>query len=401
MNRRKTIIGKGIVWIVALMLCVSMVFALGVRPVKTNLDFQEHYEGKFKIVNNDHKDMKVKLYVEGDLENYITLSQTEIEFKSSEEMKTIQFTMNLVEEELMPGKLEGRIIMEEQLYTKSTAKGYVAANLKLTHKVFVNLPYPEKYIEAKIDVKETDNEVDLITTVKNLGSTDLDEVKPRVDVFSGNEKIASYDNPSEQLTVNEEHSFRNYVRKEKLGIGEFKVLSTVNYAEYTLELIEAFTVGNPLINIVRYDKYFVQEKINELIVEIKSEWNTLIEGIYLEVFAFKDSKQIFSSKTTSFDLGPYEQRKVTSYFDTRGLELGDYDMNLVLHYGNETVVERYEASILDEKAYLSKSGRSPITYLLATVIVLLILVVILLAYFALGTNKRFKYSLSNKRNIKR
>jgi hypothetical protein len=378
-----------------------MAFALGVRPVKTTIDFQEHYDGKFRIVNNDHKDMEVKLYVEGDLKNYITLQQTELEFTSSEEMKTVPFTLNLVEEELMPGKVEGTIIIEEVLYTKSTADGYVAANLKLNHKVYVNVPYPETYLEAEIDVEEKDNEVDVITTVRNMGSLDIDEVKPRVDVFSGNEKIASYDNPPEQLVVNEEHSFRNYVEKEKLGIGEFKVLSTINYAEYTLELIEAFTVGNPMINIIRYDKYFIQERINELVVEIKSEWNALIEGIYLEVFAFKNSKEVFSTKTTSFDLGPYEQRKVTSYFDTRGLELGDYDMSLVLHYGNETVVESYEASILDEAAYLSRLGRSPLTYLLITVVVLLILVVILLGYFALGTNKRFKYSLSNKRRIKR
>ncbi|MBW2980532.1 hypothetical protein KY360_03885 [Candidatus Woesearchaeota archaeon] len=389
MNRAKTIkMGKGIIWVVILLLTLNIAFALGIRPVKTELDFQQHYEGSFKVVNNDHKALRVRIYAEGDLKDFISLPQKELEFSSSEEIKTVQFSLELSEKQLPPGRVEGRIIVEEELYSLDRDDGYVAANLKIAHKVHVDVPFPEKYIEAKVEVDEQEEGVGLITSVKNLGTQDLEEVKPEVKVFSGNEIIESYEHPPEYLDHMEEHSFRDYVEKEKLGKGEFKVLSSISYAEYTLEVIEAFMIGKPIIEIINYDKYFVEKRINELAVELKSEWNTLIENIHLETFVFKDNKEVFNTKTTSFDLQPYEERKVITHFDTRNLELGEYDINLVLYYGNQSTIEKYKAEVLDEESYLKKmQGRNTIVYLLAAVIVVLIAVVMLLAYFGFVMRK--------------
>jgi len=392
---------KAVIWIIMFLLCLNMTFALGIRPVKTEVGSLQSYQGSFKVVNNDHKDLKLRIYVEGDLKDYIELPQTELEFTSTEEIKTVPFTLEIPERELPPGRIEGRIIVEEELYKAPTSDGYVAANIKMAHKVYVDVPYPEKYIEAKIDVEEKEEGVDLIATVKNLGTTDLDEVKSTLSVYSGTEEIASYDNPAEQLDVMEEHSFRNYVEKEKLGQGEFKVLSSIEYAEYTLELIEAFMIGEPIIKLLNYDKYFEVGRINELALELKSEWNTLISNIHAEVFVFKDNKEVFNTKTTSFELEPYEEKKVVAHLDARNLELGEYDINVVLSYLNQSIVETYEAHLLSEEDYRKMmQGLSPLVYILIAVIVVVIAIAVLLGYFVFSMKRKSKTLNTRKRKIK-
>lgn len=394
---------KAIIWIVMLLLCLNIAFALGIRPVKSEVGSMQTYDGKFKIVNNDHKEMRARIYVEGDLKDYIELKQTEIEFTSSEEMKEVSFSLDIPDRELPPGRIEGRIIVEEQLYSAPTSDGYVSANLKMNHKVYVDIPYPEKYIEVDIKIEEKEESVDLIATVKNLGTEDLDEVKPKLEIFSGEERIASYEHPPEQLDVNEEHSFRSYVEKEKLGNGEFKVLSSIEYAEYTLEIIEAFMIGEPIIRLLNYDKYFEVGRINELALELKSEWNTLISNIHAQIFVFKNGKEVFNTKITSFDLEPYEEKKVLAHIDARALEVGEYDINVVLDYLNQSIVERYEVSVLSPEDYRSRMHNlSPLIYTLIAVIVVAIAIAALLGYYVFSMkNKSKTLNRHNQKNRNR
>ena len=391
---------RAIIWVVMLLLCLNMAFALGIRPVKSEAGSMQTYDGKFKVVNNDHKEMRARIYVEGDLKDYIELRQTEIEFTSSEEMKEVGFTLRVPERTLPPGRAEGRIIVEEQLYSAPTSDGYVAANLKMTHKVYLDVPYPEKYIEVDIEVEEKEESVDLIATVKNLGTDDLDEVKPKLEIFSGEERIASYEHPPEQLDVREEHSFRNYIEKEKLGEGEFKVLSSIEYEEYTLELIEAFMIGEPIIKLLNYDKYFEVGRINEIALELKSEWNTLISNIHAQILVFKNGKEVFNTKTTSFDLEPYEEKKVLAHLDARNLEVGDYDVNVLLDYLNQSIVETYEVSVLSPQDYRSRMHNlSPLVYTLIAVIVVAIAIAALLGYYVFSMKNKTK--TLNRRNQKK
>ncbi|MFC1705059.1 hypothetical protein ACFLZ6_01880 [Nanoarchaeota archaeon] len=386
------------VWILIILFCLNSALALGIRPVKTELTLQPTYEDSFKIVNNDHKDMKVKIYAQGDLKDYIELSEDEVELSASEESKEIRFSLRLPDKEFAPGKVEGVIVVEEELYSEERDGSYVAANLKISHKVYVDVPTPENFIEAKIDIEEKEEDVDLITTIKNLGTADLEEVKPKVQVFSGNKIIDSYEHETESLDVKEERSFKDKVEKEKLGKGEFKVLSSIEYAEYTLEVIEAFTIGKPIIKIQNYDKYFVENKINEIAVELKSEWNTIIEDIHLTTLVFKNGKEVFNTKTTSFNLEPYEEKKISAHIDTRDLELGEYDVNLILEYMNQTSVEKFEAYVLDVDEYRKRTqDLGPLIYILIAVITIAVAVISLLGYYVFKIKGKSKTLNRHKR----
>ncbi len=381
---------KALSWMLILVLCLNAAFALGIRPVKSEAGSSLTYSGAFKVVNNDGKDLKVRIYVEGDLAEFIEVSEQELEFSSSEGMKEVHFSLNIPDRALPPGLNEGRIIVEEMLYTSATKDGYVTANIKMAHKVYVDVPKPDKYIEAKIDVVEENKDVGLIATLKNTGTENLDNVESTLSVYSGETEIESHKDIAKEIDVNSEHSFSSYVEKEKLGNGEFKVLATVNYAEYTLELIEAFIIGKPVIKLLNYDKYFLENQINELGLDLKNDWNTEITDINAEVFVFKNSKEAYNTKTTSFDLEPYEETKITTYFDTRNLETGEYSMNVVLNYLNYSLVETYEAYVLNEEDYKKKLGPSTLTYILIAVIVLTVAVIALLSYLIFGMKKNGK-----------
>ena len=70
---------KMIIWVFVLVLLSANVLSLGLSPVKSAVDFQPDLSKEFTltILNNEEKDFDVVITVEGDLKEYITLSQKE------------------------------------------------------------------------------------------------------------------------------------------------------------------------------------------------------------------------------------------------------------------------------------------------------------------------------------
>jgi len=377
---------KILIWMLVLLVCANTAFALGVRSAKTEVAFQHGYHGSFRVVNNDHKDLKVRLFPAGELKDYIKIEKTELELAPSEDFKLVEFSLDLPEE-LPPGRREGKIVVEEQLGNFATKNGQIAANLQLSHKIYVNVPAVDKYVEAKVEVKPKDNGAEVVTTVKNAGAKDLATVKSKVEVYSGEEKIASYDNPPEQLEVAKAHSFTNFIDEDKIGEGSFRVTATVNYDENVLEIVKTFTKGSPVVDILSYDSYFMENKINEFTVELASRWNTILKDVYLTVSVLKDGKEVFSTKTLSFDMQPYERKKVKTFFDARKLGLGNYNVNLTVHYAGIAKSKLFEVVVMTKEKYDEKRGSNVLLYVLVGFMILIFIALLVLFYFVLCMKK--------------
>ena len=373
-------------------LCVHAALALGIRPTKTEIDYQPMYAGSFKVVNNDHQELHVFIYAEGELGEYIHLSQTELELGPEEEFRSVDFALKLTDE-LPPGTRIGKIIVEEKLSGIRLAGSYVTANLKVAHKIAVNVPTPDKYVEAKLDVKEQDKGVDIVTTVKNIGKQDIREVQLTVDIYSGTQKISTDDDiPAAALKLFEERDFKTYVEKEQLGQGQYTVRTSLSYDQNTLELAKTFTVGEPIINIVNYERFFAQNRINEFPLELKSEWNNIIKDVHLELSFFKRDEEVFKTKAPSFDVEPYEEKKIISYFDARGLELGPYDLTVTIIHGSHSTIEKYRVEVITEEDYVKKKGGGGkvMIYFLVGAVILIVILLAVLFYFVLSMKKKQK-----------
>jgi len=385
---------KIVLWTMVFVLCLNTVLALGIRPVKTQIQFQPEYNGAVKVVNNDHTYLQVVIYAEGELEEYIKISETELVLEPDEEFKSIGFKIDITDE-LPPGLRTGRIIVEEKISSVTIAGSYVSGSLKMAHKIEVQVPYPDKYIEVQIDIQEEQEGVDISTTVKNIGASDIDQVKPVIEIYSGSEKISTFEATPTSLSVLEESNFNTFVQKAELGQGVYTVNSRISFDGNSLELAKTFAIGEPLLRILNYEKYVVENKINEFPIEVKNDWNSIIKDAKIELFFLKGGNEVSKETTYSFDIGPYEGKRVQSYFDTTGLEVGQYDVNMLIHHGNKTDIERHELSIITQEEYDKRLGGDALMYIVVALAAAVVLILGVLLYVIIGMRngkkgKRFK-----------
>ena len=98
---------------VFLLLLIENVLALGVTPAKSVIDFEPiEKEVSFRIINSEHKDIEIKLNVEGELADRITLESYSFNMSKDEDTKEISHIISL-DESLGEGLHKGEIIITE------------------------------------------------------------------------------------------------------------------------------------------------------------------------------------------------------------------------------------------------------------------------------------------------
>ena len=103
-----------ITWLIVLLLTINLVLATGIRPANTNLGEQKYYEGTFWVVNNDQRELSVKIYVAGEMSPYLTVNQDRLTFRNDDDALPVTFTLNLPDQ-LPPGVSTAVIVIEEEL----------------------------------------------------------------------------------------------------------------------------------------------------------------------------------------------------------------------------------------------------------------------------------------------
>ena len=99
-------------------------FDIDIEQNRTIVEFEPYlfktYE--LKVLNKENKDFKVAVFVEGELNNSITLYNSTLEFTSEDEFKIVKYDLDLPAE-LEPGKDRARIIIKylpDKKFTGST-----------------------------------------------------------------------------------------------------------------------------------------------------------------------------------------------------------------------------------------------------------------------------------------
>src|SRR3989344_3824114 len=76
---------------------VAKVNAIGISPGRSTFDFEPGLTERveFNVLNNEHKDMRVVIYVEGALNDTVILKEVLLNFKSNEESKKSYYEFTL------------------------------------------------------------------------------------------------------------------------------------------------------------------------------------------------------------------------------------------------------------------------------------------------------------------
>ena len=343
---------KTMIWIIAFILSINLVLAIGVRPANTIISSEDssNYEGKFWVVNTEAKDFIAKISLEGEISEYINLENEEINFREDDDSKEISFKVNL-QKTLPPGGLSGKIVITEEL-PQQVSEG-LGSRIILKHKVTIEGPYPDKYIKAKLNIRENQDEILFVSEVENLGKKDVDKLKTTF--YVNDKKQIEQKVETEQTSLKKKENKLLYGRLEKdlFEKGAFSVSALTTYDGQTIELVKEMIVGKPEIEITYFDKFFMANKINQYSLDLLNQWNKKINHVFADITFKKDGKVIDEFRTKSIDIEGETTQRIRDYFDAEGRDPGKDSFSIVVNFWNNYKMDQkeFEAELLDEKEY--------------------------------------------------
>jgi hypothetical protein len=368
--------------------------ALGVRPAKTNLIFQpgETKYIELKIVNTDAKDFEVEISLEGELAKYVKLKKEKIKFKADEEIKHITKIIKMPSI-LPPGTITGDLLITELIKTGETPKVYfgddeiitqteetestVIARVSIKHKIIVEVPRQEKYVEVTLDYREQNEDIDMITEVKNLGLQDVKTLKTELAVYEQDRRVAKFDSKPEELKSLDIKKFYSKLSKAKAYQGIYDLKSTINYDNKEIEITRQMILGTPNIKILHFDKFFKENTINNFNIDLENTWNQKIENIYADIELTQNGKHIIEpTRTTSIDISKRAKTSLKSFIDLTNINKGEYTSKVTVTYKNKTTEKTQQINILTEKEY-NKQVR-PISKIIIAILILLAVIAVLI-----------------------
>jgi hypothetical protein len=347
---------KLIIWIIAMLLLVSIVTALGVTPSKKIIGFEPGLEesGLLKIINSGQKDVSISIVVRGELAEYIELNESKFEFSASDSDRFISYIVRL------PGGFEsyGQKIAEilvNELPKDLNGELVIGALVTVVSEVHVDIPYPEKHAEAELNVLIDQADVSLHTVLKNLGEDRLENVKATMIVEKDGEEIFRKETLMSSVNKFERTEALEIVKLDK---GDYLAKALVDYDGEIIELEKEFTIGELVSALgISVNEQFNIGDVAKLSVLIENGHVIYIEDIIAEL-VLKDSNGNLVAKEISrtFSLGASGQDLVDVFWDTKGISVGSYTGTLILKYNGKAVEKPVSINLYANRIEASFSG---------------------------------------------
>lgn len=377
-------INKLVIIALIFLVITTGVYGLGVSPAKKIVNYQqgEVQAGTFRILKEKPGDLDISLEVEGEYAGMIELEKTK--YTLSEYATEIPFSVKM-DYKLPPGETKVQIYVEELGSSIQINSQGISARVKIPYTIILQAPYPDKYIKAEVRIKDDANKVEFVSYVSNVGSEKIDKLKTFYDVMEEEVKMTTLVSNENSLDVNKDLKISSELSKEQIQNGEYETLATINYDDKHVEIKKKFHVGEPVINLTHYDRYFPKGEIAKMNLELFNDWNKRIEEASVKVQIVENSMTKAEAKSSTFTIGKYETKPVEIYLDTAPLKLGNYDAKIITTYLGKTTTENVKLEILSQKEYSEKQkdmiiiDNSPSTFELVMFGTMILLVIVLIA----------------------
>lgn len=391
-----------LIFFIAGILLISSVYALGITPARTTLDFKESLKVNvdFEVINSGNKNMNVVFSVQGELSDYIKLPIKEASFLASDRSKTFTYEINLPEE-LSPGLHTAEVFIMEIPSGQDIGATQVLATLAVVTQLHIYVPYPGKYANAKMVVYNANQGEDILFVfpVVSAGEFDLTSVRANVEIFNNmGEKIDSFTTPTMSVLSGEKKEIV-YKWKADVPIGNYRAVAGLVYDEGLINLEEFFTVGSKELELKEITaKGFRLGEIAKLEMLVENKWSEPISGVYIETKIKNDKGNIMSVfQSPSQNIDALSKQFFASYWDTAGVRVGTYETEVSINYADKSSknnlkfrVDENELTILGLGYVISTDkGGGTDTIIVVLIIAIVLLILINLLWFFLF-RKRLK-----------
>ncbi len=343
--KRKIIIG-----LIVLLLSLQLVTALGIRPARTHIapDDTKTHSGKFWVVNEEKNEFSLKVRVEGELAEYITLKDDNLDFREDIDALPVEFDVTLPQI-MAPGESTASIVVEQML--EQLSGNIISSKITMKHKIIMERPYPDKFVKAKLNFHDNGDRIRIVSEVVNLGGKDINTIQSKFYVNDKQQEEHILETEKTSLRSKENKLLETSIEKDYFERGEFDVLSVTQYDGNQVEVANKMLIGRPEIEVSYFDQYFIVDKVNEYTMDLLNRWNQEIKNVYVDIEVKKDEQNIDQFRTKSIDVGGLVTKRINDYFDTKGMEEGTYSFDMVVNFWNTYRMEskRFSAEIMAEE----------------------------------------------------
>jgi hypothetical protein len=341
-----------------LILTSSFSTGLGLMPAsKTILLGQDSEEFTITIINNDKQDLELAISAQGDLSEYITFDKEKISMMSNEDRADIKVKMNIPSNhDLTPGEHTTKISIMQQ----ATGDGDVSAKLSISFRLTTRVPYDGAYLDINLYAPNFDKTKggNFIIQAQNTGSENALSVVPIIDIYSStNHKIVTLRGEEKLVGVGETYNFAIPLT-EDLENGIYSARASVVYQGASNKDEKIFTVGSPEVIIDSISALsFTLGGIAGFDIFLKSNWGEEIRGVFANVEFRRDNKVLEQTTTATVDIPPMDRTRLQTYFDTKEMPAGIYDLVIKLNYLGETKTETQQIRLETDKISLIGTGK--------------------------------------------
>ncbi len=355
---RFNFVNKKIILLIIFVIITSLismnVFAIGVSPGRTTIDFTSGLsrEIPIKIVNNEKKDMRVVIFTKGDLANYVKLDVEDLVFSKEDTEKSFNYKINLPQT-LEPGLRETEITIREVPMEDKLGESTISALVAVVSQLNINVPYPGKYVKMDFHVVEAkqNEKVNFFIPVKSLGSEKIENIRPTIIIYDPKEnEVGRVVGETKSLESKENYEFKiEWLANVPSGI--YKAAAVLEYDGNRTFMEKQFLVGEfflkPLDISVNNFKLGQVAKFNILIENVANDKiNDATAKIELN---HESGKRVADVSSVPTEVEPFTKKEVVVYWDTADVDIGVYSGVLRLKYSNK-LSEKQIRTIIEEDA---------------------------------------------------
>jgi len=247
----------------------------------------------------------------------------------------------------------------------------------ITIPIVVRVLYPGKYLKASIDAPNINvGEMSKITIhLENWGDEEIKEVKSTVRILTPDRKKVLATLYTDSVSIASGGEKNLYVVFDSFGYepGSYVAEATIYWDGKETVVEDAFKIGTLEISITGYTIEFQKDTINPFDIEVQSNWNSMLKNVYAIVDLPNGRIQ-----SPTISLPPFQKTILRAYWDTHGIEIGEYDARVIVRYEGGSVGKDIKVRVVEtlEKPWLVRLT-SPTFLILVLIIVLIALLIVI------------------------
>jgi hypothetical protein len=306
-----------------------------------------------------------EFYVEGPFSEFATVE----EVNHGETSGNFRVHLSLPAEYNPPGKHRMYVAAKEK-----AKPGTINALAGIRTFVEVDVPFPGFYADMDVGVSDVNVGEPILAsvTVHNRGKENITDAKLKLNVLAGEDVVRTMESETFSVETTGAYTFYAEIPGNALKAGRYTLNADLLYAGNHAEKSAIFNVGTFDVVIVNHTKEMYNGSVNLFDIEVESKWNNPMDTVYMDINMMSGNSIVSGIKTPPFDLPAWQRHKSSVYWNTERLPVGEYGLNITLHYDEGVKTENRKIFIVERPVAESASQLPLMTILLVIIALLLI-----------------------------